>query len=142
MWADTILHAERQHLLQLLLWAGLSIVAATAVAAMLMARRVRSPLLVHFAVQMAAWGTLVGGTAAVRLSAAALRDVSGAARLERMVWMNVGLDAGYVAAGMMLALSAWVLARKMAAVGAGVAIMVQGLALLVLNLQFAAVVSK
>ena len=56
--------------------------------------------------------------------------------------MNVGLDSGYVAVGAVLALTAWVLARKMAAVGAGIAIIVQGLALLLLNLQFAAVVSK
>jgi hypothetical protein len=142
VWADTILHAERQHLLRLLLWAALSIVAATGLAAMLTARRVRSPMLVHFAIQMAVWGSLVGGIAAVRLSVATLRDVSGAARLERLVWMNVGLDAGYVAVGAVLALTAWVLARKMAAVGAGIAIIVQGLALLLLNLQFAAVVSK
>lgn len=142
MWADTILRAERQHLLQLLVWAGLSIVAATALATTLAVRRVRSPLLNHFAIQMAAWGALIGVVGAFRLATATLRDVSGAARLERYVWMNVGLDAGYVAAGAMLSITAWLLARKMAAVGAGVAIIVHGLALLLINLQFAAVVSK
>ena len=109
---------------------------------MLAMRRVRSPLLVHFAIQMAVWGAVVGAISAIRLWALVLRDVSGAARLERLVWMNVGLDAGYVAVGAVLALTAWVLARKMAAVGAGVAIIVQGLALLLINLQLAAVVSK
>jgi hypothetical protein len=123
-------------------WAGLSIVAATAVAVMLAARRARSPLLVHFAVQMAVWGGLIGISGALRFSMATLHDVAGATRLERLVWMNIGLDAGYVAAGAVLSLTAWLLARKMAAVGAGIAIIVQGLALLLINLQFAAVVSK
>ena len=142
MWADTILAAERQHLLRLLLWAGLSIVAATAVASTVTIRRARSPLLAHFAAQMAVWGAIVGASAGVRLRGLVLRDLSGAARLERMIWLNVGLDAGYVLAGAVLALSAWILVRKMAAVGAGVAIIVQGLALLLINLQFAAVVSR
>ena len=56
MWADTLLRAEQQHLLRLLFWAGLSIIAATAVAAMLAVRRIRSPFLVQFAGQMAVWG--------------------------------------------------------------------------------------
>ena len=38
-------------------------------------------------------------------------------------------------------LAAWLLARKMSAVGAGIAIVVQGLAILLIDLQFAAVAS-
>lgn len=142
MWADTILAAERQHLLRLLLWAGLSIIAATAVALTITVRRAKSPLLVHFAAQMAIWGTIAGAVAALRFRSLALRDLSGAARLERLVWLNIGLDAGWVVAGAVLAISAWILARRLAVVGAGVAIVVQGLALLIINLQFAALVSK
>lgn len=142
MWADTLLRAEQQHLLRLLVWASLSVVAATSIAATLAARRVRSELLQHFALQTVLWGLVIGAIAGIGLRQAQLRDVAGAARLERLVWMNVGLDVGYVGVGFALALAAWVLARKMSVVGAGVGIVVQGLALLVIELQFAAVVSR
>jgi hypothetical protein len=142
VWADTVLHAEQQHLLRLLFWAGLSILAATGVATMMAVRRVRSPFLAHFAIQMGAWGVVIGAIAGLGWFGAQLRDVSGAARLERLLWMNIGLDAGYVAVGVVLALFAWMIARKMAAVGAGVGIVVQGLALLLIDLQFASVISR
>ena len=116
--------------------------AATALATMMAAKRLRSALLRHFALQTAVWGAIIGGIAALGLANATLRDVAGAARLERVVWMNVGLDAGYVAVGATLAITAWVLSRRMSLVGAGVGIAVQGLALLVIELQFAAAVSR
>ncbi|HEY4217790.1 MAG TPA: hypothetical protein VGM67_11680 [Gemmatimonadaceae bacterium] len=142
MWADTLLHAEQQHLLRLLLWAALSILSGTAVATMVAVRGVRSPLLKHFGIQMLAWGLVIAAIAGIEWHFAELRDLSGAARLERMVWMTSGLDAGYVAVGAALALTAWFIARRMAVVGAGVAVMVQGLALLLIELQFAALISR
>jgi hypothetical protein len=142
MWADTLLRGEQEHLLRLLAWAGLSVIAATALAAILGARRIHSPLLQQFALQTALWGVVVGGIAGVDLHNVALRDVGGAARLERVVWTNVGLDVGYVAVGATMAVVAWQLARRWSLIGAGVAIIVQGLALLVIELQFAVVVSR
>jgi hypothetical protein len=142
VWADTLLRAEQQHLLRLLAWAGLSVIAATALAATLRLKRIRSPLLQHFGLQTVAWGVVIAVVAATGLRGASVRDVAGAARLERLVWMNVGLDVGYVGIGAALALAAWQLSRRMSVVGAGVGIVVQGLALLVLELQFAAVVSR
>lgn len=56
MFADTLLAAERGHLLRLALWGAMSVVAGSAILALLSARRVRSPLLQHFAIQTAAWG--------------------------------------------------------------------------------------
>ncbi|MDB4877302.1 MAG: putative rane protein [Gemmatimonadetes bacterium] len=109
---------------------------------MMAVRRVRSPFLAHFAIQMGGWGVVIGAIAGLGWYGAQLRDVSGAARLERLLWMNIGLDAGYVAVGAVLALSAWMIARKIAAVGAGVGIVVQGLALLLIDLQFASVISR
>lgn len=91
---------------------------------------------------MAAWGVVIGAIAAISFRAATLRDLAGAARLERFVWMNVGLDIGYVGIGATLAIAAWFLTRRMSFVGAGIGIAAQGLALLVLELQFAAVVSR
>lgn len=142
MWSDTLLRAEQQHLLQLLFWAALSVVSGTAVATMIVVRRVQSPLLKHFGLQMVAWGLAIAAIAAFGWYTAQLRDVSGAARLERLAWMNIGLDAGYVAVGAALALTAWIIARRMAVVGAGVGIVIQGLALLVIDLHFASVISR
>jgi hypothetical protein len=105
-------------------------------------RRFQSPLLKHFAIQMTAWGLIVAAIAGIGWRGAHFRDVSGAARLERLLWMSIGLDVGYVAIGVVLAGAAWALARRMGGVGAGTAIVVQGIALLVIDLQFAAAVSR
>lgn len=142
MWADTLLQAEQQHLLRLLLWAALSIIAATAIATTIAVRRLRSPLLTHFALQMALWGIVVAVIAAVEWHGLHLRDVSGSARLERLLWMNIGMDTGFVGMGAVLGFCGRVLARNIAAIGAGVGIVVQGLAMLLIDLQFASIVSR
>jgi hypothetical protein len=142
VFADTLLRAEQQHLLQLLLWAAVSIVAGTAIVVILSARRIQSSLLTHFALQTIGWGIVFGIIAAIQWKGAKLRDLAGAARLERLLWLNIGLDAGYVLTGTAIAASGWILAKRLGAVGAGIAIIIQGLALLVIDLQLAAVVSK
>lgn len=142
MWSDTFLHAEQQHLLRLLLWAALSVVAATAIAALIAIRRVRSGLLSHFALQMALWGIAIGVIAALEWRGLRLRDLSGASRTERLLWMNIGFDAGFVGMGVVLGLCGRLLARNSAAVGAGVGILVQGCGLLLIDLQFASMVSR
>jgi hypothetical protein len=142
VWADTVLHAEQQHLLRLLAWAALSILGGTGVATTLVIRRARSPLLVHFAAQMGLWGVVLAAVAAVEWNNARLRDLSSAVRLERLLWMNIGLDAGYVAVGATLGLTGWLIARRLGPVGAGIGVCVQGLALLVLHLQFASMISR
>jgi hypothetical protein len=142
VWADTLLRAEQQHLLRLLFWAGMSVLGGTAAMTTVAVRRVRSPLLTHFAIQMAAWGAVVGAIAGIAWRNVHLRDVSGAARVERLLWMSIGLDVGYVAVGLVLAATAWLLAKKVGGVGAGTAIVVQGIALLLIDLQFAAVVAR
>ena len=63
----------------------------------------------------------------------ALRDYDGALALERFLWLNVGLDVGYVGVGVTLAWAGWVLGRRLGAVGAGLGVVTQGLALLVLE---------
>ena len=142
MWADTLLRAEQQHLLRLLLWAGISVLGGTAVGVATVVRRVKSPLLTQFAIQTAAWGLLIGAVAAIWWTLVGLRDVAGAARIERLVWMTMGLDLGCIAVGGVLASAAWVMSRRFGGVGAGIAIAVQGLALLVLDMQFATTISR
>jgi len=142
VWADTLFRAEQQHLLRLLLWSATSILVGTAVGVVTVIRRVKSPLLTNFAIQTAAWGVFVGGIAAAWWHLAGLRDLAGAARLERVLWLTMGLDVGCVAAGAVLAVAAWVFSRRLGGVGAGTAIAIQGLALLVLDMQFASTVSR
>jgi hypothetical protein len=142
VFADTLLRAEQQYLLRLFVWCALSILAGTALATTLTIKRIRSPLLTQFALQMAIWGGAIGAIAIVRWTALGIRDLSGAARLERLVWFNVGLDVGFVAAGAVLGGAAWLFGRRAGPLGAGIAIMIQGLALVVINLQLAAVVSR
>jgi hypothetical protein len=136
MFSDTLLLAERAHLNRILVWGAVSVLVGTLLLAFVTARRVGSPLLLHFAVQTAAWGAIDLVIALVARRGLALRDVSGATRLDRFVWFNNGLDVGYVAVGLTLAIVGWQLGRRLGLVGAGVGIVVQGLALLVLDLRF------
>ena len=142
MWADTLFRAEQQHLLRLLLWAAVSILGGTAIGVATVVRRAKSPLLTGFAIQTAVWGVLIGAIAGMWWGTLSLRDVAGAARLERLMWLTMGLDAGCIAAGGVLATTAWMLSKRLGAVGAGTAIVVQGLALLVLDMQFVNTVSR
>jgi hypothetical protein len=128
--------------LRLLLWAALSVLAATAIAAVITIRRVRSALLSHFALQMALWGIVIGAIAALEWHGLHLRDVSGAARAERLLWMNIGVDVGFAGMGCVLGLCGKILVRNAAAVGAGVGVLVQGLGLLLIDLQFASMISR
>ena len=142
MWADSLLLAERAHLVRLAAWGAASVVAGTLVLLVLAARRVRSPLLTHFAIQTAAWGTIDLALVLMGWRSLAIRDAEAAARLDRFLWFNTGLDVGYVAVGVALAICGWTLGRRLGLVGAGVGVVVQGLALALLDLWFASVLSR
>src|SRR5947199_7704461 len=103
MWADTLLAAERAHLLRLALWGGASLLLGTAVVAMLRIGRPRSSLLEHFGIQTAVWGAIELAMALVAQRSLALRDLAGATRLDRMLWLNIGLDVGYILVGLSVA---------------------------------------
>jgi hypothetical protein len=142
VFADTLLQLERTHLLRILAWGATSVLLGTLLLATLAATRRRSPLLANFGIQTAAWGAVDLALAGWAWRALALRDLAGATRLDRIVWLNIGLDAGYVFVGAALAIVGWRLARSHALVGAGVAIVVQGLALALLDLQFAEAIAR
>ena len=139
MWSDTLLALERAHLLRVALWGGGSVLAGSLLLALLAVRgRLgTSPLVKHFAIQTAAWGAVDLALIALAWRGLALRDHAGATQLERVLWLNIGLDAGYVGVGATLALTAWLLGRRMGGVGAGLGIVTQGLALFVLDLLVA-----
>ncbi len=142
MWSDTLLALERAHLLRLLLWGGLSVVAATGLLAWVAIRRYDSVLLRGFSRQTAGWGLVILILAGMRLLRVQDRDLGAAILLDRMLWLSVGLDIGLIVAGSTLAVTAWKLGRHLAAVGAGVAIVVQATGLLVLDLHFAAITGR
>jgi hypothetical protein len=136
VWSDTLLALERAHLLRLALWGGGSVLAGSLLLALLAVRGGPSPLVRHFAIQTAAWGAVDLAIVAWAWGRLALRDHAAAAALERFLWLNLGLDVGYVAVGVTLALAAWTLGRRLGGVGAGLGVATQGLALFVLDLIF------
>ncbi len=142
MWADTLQDAERAHLLRLLMWAAMSILSGTAVLAWLRARGGTSALLRHFSMQTAAWGAAIALIAAWQLPHLAPRDVGGATRLDRMLWLFIGLDLGAVAVGIVLVALGWRLERRLTLVGAGMGVIVQGGALALLDLILAGQISR
>ena len=135
MWADTLLLLERGHLLRLLVWGAASVVSGTLLLTYLTWKRETAPLLRHFAIQRAAWGIVIAAICLVGWRGLELRDFAGLQRLLNLLWLNVGLNGGYVAVGVTVALLGWKLGRKAGLVGAGLGVIVQGLALLLLDLR-------
>ena len=100
------------------------------------------PLLDHFAIQTAAWGGLGLIVALLALRGATLRDLAGATALDRTLWFAAGASVGVACAGAVLVGAAWRFGRRLGAVGAGIGIALQGVALLLLTLQFIASVVR
>jgi hypothetical protein len=142
MWSDTLLALEHAHLLRLLAWSAASIVAGTALYAVLTLRRTASALLAQFAIQTCAWGLLNLIVAAMGMLRLAERDLASATRLDRLLWLSLGLDAGLVLIGVTLATTGWVLSRRLGIVGAGIGVLVQGAGLLALDLRFVAMTTR
>ena len=142
MWADTLLAAERAHLVRLLVWAGGSLLAGTALLAWLQIGRRRSALLEHFGLQTAGWGAAELAFAVAARASLAARDLAGATRLDRLLWLNIGLDGGYVLVGVTLVVTGWLMGRRLGLIGAGLAVVLQGVALALLELLLAGQISR
>lgn len=142
MWSDTLLAAERAHLIRLVIWAVTSATLGTALLALITLRRMVAPIVQWFATQALAWGLVELIVAVFSWRTLAMRDVSGATRLDRLTWLHAGLDVGIVAVGVALAVTAWIHGRRLGLIGAGLGIVVQGLGLLVLNLTFASLLAR
>jgi hypothetical protein len=142
MWADTLLAAERAHVLRLLLWGGGSALVGTGLLAWLSMGRRHSALLEQFGVQTAAWGAAELVFGALTRATMAPRDLAAATRLDRLLWLELGLDGGYLLVGLTLVASGWLLGRRLGMVGAGLAVVVQGVALALLHLLLAGQISR
>lgn len=139
MWSDTLLELERAHLLRLVTWGGTSTIVGTALYAWLSVRGTASPLLRHFALQTGLWGLVILMIAVVGLQGLTERNLAEATRLDRLAWMNTGLDVGFILVGATLACVGWLTGRRLELVGAGIGGLVQGAGLLVLELRFLAI---
>lgn len=142
MWADTLLAIERAHLLRLSIWGGASLIVGSVLLVLLRVRRHRSSMLDHFGIQTAAWGALILALSLAGLQHLELRDLAGATRLDRFLWLNIGLDTGYVMVGITLLVLGWRVIRRLGLVGAGLAVIVQGSALALLDLVLAGQISR
>jgi len=142
VWADLVLRAERQHAVELLAWAALSLVMATTSFVVTRGRRGQLALVGGFASQLAFWAVVVGVVGAIELQRLTMRDLSSATRLERLTWARAGFDVGIVGMGAVLSGVSRVLARSQRGLGAAAAIIAQGLALLVIDLRLIAVISR
>jgi hypothetical protein len=142
MWSDTLLAVERAHLLRLALWGGISLIAGTALFAWMTMQRSASPLLRGFSLQTGLWGAVSAGVAALGMLRLAERDLMGATRLDRLLWFSAGLDLGIMLVGSALAVTGWILGRRLGLVGGGIAVIVQGAGLLVLDLRFISITAR
>ena len=142
MWADTLLAAERAHLVRLVLWGAASVIVGTALIAWLRIGRRQSALLDHLAIQTSAWGVVELVLALIAFRGLALRDLASATRLDRFLWLNVGLDVGYVLVGITLAVMGWRTLRRPGFIGAGFGVGIQGIALATLDLVLASQISR
>jgi hypothetical protein len=142
MWSDTLLAAERVHLIRLFLWAAGSAALGTLIMGVLTFRRIAAPILAGFAIQALAWGVaeLILVTASWRILE--MRDVSAATRLDRFTWFTAGLDVGIAGVGIAIAVLGWMHGRRLGTVGAGLGMLAQGLGLLVLQLTFASALAR
>ncbi len=109
---------------------------------MLAARRLKSPILAQFALQLGGWGLVLGFFALLQWNGLHLRDLASATRLERATWARAGFDVGIVGMGAVLAGASRVFGRSLAGMGAGAGVALHGLVMLILNLQLAAAVSR
>lgn len=132
-----LLDAERGHLVRLLVWALASMLAGAVCLAW--RRRAAAPSLwLHAGIQSAAWGAVDLGIVALAWGALSPRDLAGAIALDRFLWLNVGLDVGYAMVGATLVILGMRAPTRLGLVGAGAAVIVQGVALAVLDLVLSA----
>lgn len=142
MWADTLMAAERGHLLRLAWWAAGSVLVGAAVLSVSWRRIPRPALAWHFAVQCVAWGIVDLAIVGWGWGQVVPRDVNGYAALREFLWLNVGLDVGYAGVGTALAVAGYALGRRVGLVGAGLGVIAQGGALAILDVWLIVILNR
>ncbi len=134
---------ERDHLARLGLWAVASL--AIGLVAFVLAPRLQAAarsFWQHFGIQSAAWGVVDLLIVAAAWNGLAARDLAGAIALDRFLWLNIGLDVGYAMVGITLVVFGARSPRRTGLIGAGVAVMLQGVALAVLDALLSAYIVR
>lgn len=149
MWADLLQQAEKLYLLRLGAWGALATLAGTAVLVIAQGPR-RSQFLRGFGWICVICGFLELVIALAGYQGVPLRDISGATRLDRLTWLQLGLFIGLAGVGVTLAVTARVMRVRadasneppLSSVGAGAAMALHGLALATLKLLLIADISR
>ena len=136
-----LLDLERGHLIRLAVWALGSILVGLGMFAW-SRRSALTSLWRHAAIQSAAWGAVDLAIVAIAWGGLAPRDLAGAVALDRILWLNIGLDVGYAMVGVTLCVFGWRRPRRRGLVGAGLAVTLQGLALAVLDAVLSAAIVR
>jgi hypothetical protein len=150
VWADTLHHAEQLHLLRVCFWGGLSTLAGTALLVFVLSYRRPSTIIARFASVCAVFGAGEIVVAGIAYRAIPLRDISGATRLDRVAWLQLGLYIGLMAVGVSTMISSGNAGRRTPGsnslgapgVGAGAAMLMHGLALATLELILISEISR
>lgn len=150
MWSDIIQHAEQLHFLRLCSWGGISTLVGTLLVVIGSIGRGNSALLRRFGLLCALLGAVELIVGAVSYRNVSLRDISGATRLDRLAWLQLGLYLGVAGVGATLAISTQRWSRRtrlpvqeaLPMVGAGLAILLHGVGLATLELFLIADVSR
>jgi hypothetical protein len=150
MWSDVVQQGERLYFLRVFFWGASSAVVGTGLLVFALARARGSAIIRRFA-----WICVIFGGAELIVSVIGyrgvrLRDLSGATRLDRLAWLEVGLYLGLSAVGVTTSLVASSVRSRSGAsddvrlplVGAGIAIALHGLALATLELLLVAGISR
>lgn len=119
-----------QHLIRLGIWALFSIILGIVI---LLAKR-QNLAAQHFSVQFIVWGLIDGIIVLFGLGDSSRPDLVAAIKLREFLWLNEGLDIGYVAVGItLIIIGRWSKVNSASLVGAGLGVAIQGFLLLLLD---------
>lgn len=118
-----------QHLIRLGIWAIISIIFGLIV----IWQKWDKPFWQNFGLQCAVWGLIDGIIVLFGLHNQSRPDILAAVKLREFLWLNEGLDMGYLALGITLVLIAKNIGDSPRLLGAGSAVAIQGFALLLLD---------
>jgi hypothetical protein len=150
MWSDVIQRGEQLYYLRVFFWGALSSVLGTALLVFTLTQSRGSPIIRRFAATCAILGAAELLIAIVGYRSVGLRDLSGATRLDRFAWLQLGLCIGIAGMGVAMSLAGRSIAagagssreKTLAFVGAGIAVTLHGLALATLALLLIAAISR
>lgn len=130
MWPEITYTEMHQHLVRLGIWAVFSIL----LGAFLLVKYRTSLDRQHFSLQAISWGIIDGVIVLVGLYNQTLPNLADIAKLREFLWLNEGLDIGYVGVGITLILwGSRTVAPSLSLKGAGLGVVLQGLVLLILD---------